>query len=129
MRRREGEGAMRAASGAVAVATSLAVPSAALAQERPYEWGWGMHPMWGLWGAWGLGMALMMVVVWGVVIVAIVLGANACVYLGGVMLVFLTLWRITSSPAGRWLGGLGYAALAGLTWLVLALGTLVLFNR
>ena len=79
MRRREGEGAMRAASGAVAVATSLAVPSAALAQERPYEWGWGMHPMWGIWGAWGLGMALMMVVVWGVVIVAIVLGIRRLV--------------------------------------------------
>jgi putative membrane protein len=48
-------------------------PSVALAQERPYEWGWGMHPMWGMWGAWGIGMMLMMVVCWGVVIVGFVL--------------------------------------------------------
>jgi len=48
-------------------------PAAAAAQERPYEWGWGMHPMWGVWGAWGLGMMLMMLVFWGVVIVGIVL--------------------------------------------------------
>ena len=47
------------------------VPSVVGAQERVYEWGWGMHPMWGMWG---LGMALMMLVFWGVVIVGIVLG-------------------------------------------------------
>ena len=46
-------------------------PSVAGAQERVYEWGGGMHPMWGMWG---LGMALMMLVFWGVVIVGLVLG-------------------------------------------------------
>jgi putative membrane protein len=39
-------------------------------QERAWEWGWGMHPMWGVWG---LGMTLMMLVFWGVVIAALVL--------------------------------------------------------
>jgi putative membrane protein len=48
-------------------------PSLATAQERAYEWGGGMHPMWGIWGAWGIGMMLMMLVFWGVVIVGIVL--------------------------------------------------------
>jgi putative membrane protein len=47
------------------------VPSVVGAQERVYEWGWGMHPMWGIWG---LGMALMMLVFWGVVVAGIVLG-------------------------------------------------------
>jgi len=44
---------------------------AAQAQERAYEWGWGMHPMW---GAWGIAMMVMMLLFWGVVIVGIVLG-------------------------------------------------------
>ncbi len=48
-------------------------PSLATAQERAYEWGWGMHPMWGMWGAWGIVMMLMMLVFWGAVIVGIVL--------------------------------------------------------
>ena len=48
-------------------------PSLAEAQDRPNEWGWGMHPMWGMWGAWGIGMMLMMLVFWGVMIVGIVL--------------------------------------------------------
>jgi len=52
---------------------ALLGPGVAAAQERPYEWGWGMHPMWGVWGAWGIGMMLMMLVFWGVVIVGIVL--------------------------------------------------------
>jgi putative membrane protein len=55
--------------GLVGLVTWLA-PSLALAQDRPYGWG-GMHPMWGVWG---IGMMLMMLVFWGVVIVAIVLG-------------------------------------------------------
>jgi putative membrane protein len=38
------------------------------AQERPYDFWWGM------WGAWGFGMMLMMLVVWGLVIVGLVLG-------------------------------------------------------
>jgi putative membrane protein len=44
---------------------------AALVQERGYEWGWGMHPMW--WGAWGFGMMFMMGLFWVLVIVGIVL--------------------------------------------------------
>jgi len=48
-------------------------PSVAAAQERRYEWEWGMHPMWGMWGVWGIGMMLMMFVFWGAVIVGIVL--------------------------------------------------------
>jgi putative membrane protein len=52
-------------------AAGAAMPVAAAAQERVYEWGWGMHPMWGVWG---VGMMLMMLVFWGVVIVGIVLG-------------------------------------------------------
>jgi putative membrane protein len=49
-------------------AVVAAMPAAVAAQERVYEWGWGMHPMW------GAGMMLMMLVFWGVVIVGIVLG-------------------------------------------------------
>ncbi|HEY3302723.1 MAG TPA: SHOCT domain-containing protein [Candidatus Binatia bacterium] len=48
------------------------LPGAVWAQERYYEWGWGMHPMW--WGAWGFGMMLMMLVLWGLVIVGLVVG-------------------------------------------------------
>ena len=48
----------------------LLEPSSAVAQERSHDWGWGMHPMWGVWG---IGMMLMMFVVWGAVIVGIVL--------------------------------------------------------
>lgn len=51
--------------------TAGLIPAAAFAQERPYEWGWGMHPM--MWGAWGFGMMLMMVLFWALVIVGIVL--------------------------------------------------------
>ena len=50
------------------------LPQMALAQERPYEWGWGMHPMWWMGGAWGIGMMLMMMLFWGLVIVGIVMG-------------------------------------------------------
>ncbi len=48
-------------------------PRGAWAQERAYDWGWGMHPMLGLWGIWGIGMMLMMLAFWGVVIAGIVL--------------------------------------------------------
>lgn len=51
---------------------SWIVPGSALAQERPYGWGWEMHPM--MWGAWGFGMMLMMIVFWALVITAVVLG-------------------------------------------------------
>lgn len=43
-------------------------------QERIHEWGWGMHPMWGVWGPWGLGMMLLMLLFWVVVIAGLVLG-------------------------------------------------------
>ena len=42
-----------------------------LVQERAYDWGWGMHPMWGVWG---IGMMLIMLLFWGLVIVGVVLG-------------------------------------------------------
>jgi putative membrane protein len=45
-------------------------PSVAAAQERRYDWEWGMHPMWGMWG---IAMMLMMLVFWGAVIVGMVL--------------------------------------------------------
>lgn len=43
----------------------------AQAQEWPYEWGPGMHPMW--WGMWGFGM-LVMFIFWILVIVGLILG-------------------------------------------------------
>ncbi len=46
------------------------IPAAALAQERPYDWGWGIHPM--MWGAWGFGMMLMMVLFWALLIAGVV---------------------------------------------------------
>jgi putative membrane protein len=51
---------------------SWAVPGLVWAQERPYEWGWGMHPM--MWGAWGFGMMIMMILFWILIIVVVVLG-------------------------------------------------------
>jgi len=58
----------------VALAAGWFTPGTVLAQERVYDWGWGMHPMWWMWGAWGVGMGLLMLVFWGVVIAGIVLG-------------------------------------------------------
>ena len=49
------------------------LPGAALAQERPYDWGWG-HPMGWMWGMWGGGMLLGMLAFWVLVIVGIVAG-------------------------------------------------------
>lgn len=46
-------------------------PVLALAQQRPPEWGWDMHPM--MWGAWGFGMMLLMILFWGLVIVGVIL--------------------------------------------------------
>ncbi len=57
----------------VAGASSF-IPGFAMAQERVYEWNWGMHPMWWMWGAWGIGMTLFMLLFWGLVITGIVLG-------------------------------------------------------
>ena len=50
------------------------VPGMVWAQQRPYEWEWGTHPMWWMWGAWGIGMMLIMLLFWGAVIVGLVLG-------------------------------------------------------
>ena len=47
-------------------------PGMLWAQERPYDWGWGGHPM--MWGAWGFGMMIMMILFWVLIIVAVVLG-------------------------------------------------------
>jgi putative membrane protein len=56
------------------VALTMLLRHPVWAQERAYEWGWGMHPMWGFWGIWGVAMMLMMFVFWGVVITGFVLG-------------------------------------------------------
>jgi putative membrane protein len=61
------------ASLGVLIAAWLA-PGHAWAQERSYEWSWGMHPMGWMWGAWGIGMMLVMLVFWGLVIASIVVG-------------------------------------------------------
>jgi putative membrane protein len=50
--------------------SKLIVFSALMAQGQPYDWGWGMHPLW--WG-WGLGMMLMMLIFWGLVTAGIVI--------------------------------------------------------
>lgn len=42
----------------------------AWAQSAPWE-SWGMHPMWGMWG---IGMLLFMLVFWGLVLAAVVVG-------------------------------------------------------
>jgi putative membrane protein len=47
---------------------------AVLVQERGYEWGCGMHPMWGVWGMWGIGMMFFMLLFWALVLVGVVLG-------------------------------------------------------
>ena len=55
-----------------AIMMSWFAPISAFAQERSYEWGWGMHPM--MWGAWGIGMMFMMLLFWVLVIVGIIVG-------------------------------------------------------
>ena len=52
----------------------LIMTGTVLVQERGYEWGWGMHPMWGVWGIWGIGMMFFMLLFWGLIIVGVVLG-------------------------------------------------------
>jgi putative membrane protein len=51
------------------IATSWLLPESALAQERSYEWGWAMHPMWWMGGVWGIAMMFMMFLFWILVIV------------------------------------------------------------
>lgn len=57
-----------------AMSMSWLVPAAALAQERSYEWGWGMHPMGWMGGAWGIGMMFMMFFFWILIIAGLVIG-------------------------------------------------------
>ena len=52
------------------------IPAPAIAQERPWDWGWGMHPGWWMWGAGGVAMMLMMLLFWGLVIAGLVLGVR-----------------------------------------------------
>lgn len=52
------------------VLSGIGIPVAAWAQQRPSDY-WGMHATW---GPWGIGMMLMMLVFWGIIIVALVLG-------------------------------------------------------
>jgi putative membrane protein len=54
--------------------SGVGLPVVAWAQERPYDFWWGMHPMWGMWGAWGIGMMLMMLVFWALITVGLVVG-------------------------------------------------------
>lgn len=59
-----------------AVAMSWFVPVSAFCQERSYDWGWGMHPMWWMGGPWGIVMMFMMFLFWILVIVGIVLAVR-----------------------------------------------------
>jgi len=52
------------------VLSSVLLPIVAFAQQRPADY-WGMHYMW---GPWGIGMMLMMLVFFGLVVAALVLG-------------------------------------------------------
>ena len=65
---------MKPAPIAGALVVAILAPLSALAQERTWEWRWGMHPMMFMWGAGGLVMMLMMLVFWGLVIAGIVVG-------------------------------------------------------
>jgi putative membrane protein len=51
-------------------------PALSSAQERPYDWGWGVHPMGWMGGIWGIGMMFMMLLFWILVIVALVFGVR-----------------------------------------------------
>lgn len=59
-----------------AIPMSWFVPGVAFAQERPYDWGWGMHPTWWMGGAWGIGMMFMMLLFWILVIAGLMLGVR-----------------------------------------------------
>jgi putative membrane protein len=68
------------------ILVSWFVPGLAFAQERPYDWGWGMHPMGWMGGIWGIGMMFMMLLFWVLVIAAIV---------------FAVRWLMSQDKAGR----------------------------
>jgi putative membrane protein len=67
---------MRGSPFSSSLALVLLAPASALAQDRTWEWQWGMHPMMFMWGAGGLVMMLMMLVFWGLVIAGLVLGVR-----------------------------------------------------
>ena len=52
----------------------LLVTDKVWAQERPDNWGWGMHPMTWMWGACGIFMMLGMLLFWALIIAGIVIG-------------------------------------------------------
>jgi putative membrane protein len=56
-----------------ALLTGSVSPEAPLAQERVWEWGFNMHPMWWMWSVGGLAMMVVMFAFWAVVITAIVI--------------------------------------------------------
>jgi putative membrane protein len=51
-------------------------PALAVAQERPWDWGRGMHPGWWMWSPGGAVMMVMMLAFWGLVIAGVVLGVR-----------------------------------------------------
>src|SRR5918995_1768449 len=58
------------------IAMSGLVPGWAVAQERSYDWGWGMHPMGWMGGMWGIGMMFMMLLFWFLVIASLILAVR-----------------------------------------------------
>ncbi len=64
----------------VATLVAALAPGLVSAQDRSWDWQWGMHPMPWMWGAWGFAMMIMMVAFWVAVIAAIVTGIR---WLGG----------------------------------------------
>ena len=58
------------------ISMSWLVPGWAMAQERSYEWGWGMHPMGWMGGFWGIGMMFMMLFFWVLILAGLVLGVR-----------------------------------------------------
>ena len=60
----------------VTISISWLMPGWAMAQERSYEWGWGMHPMGWMGGFWGIGMMFMMLFFWVLILAGLVLGVR-----------------------------------------------------
>ncbi len=58
----------------MSLSTMALIPASAMAQEGPWERGWGMHHGWWMWGPAGAVMMLMMLVFWAVVITGLVAG-------------------------------------------------------
>lgn len=73
----------RLVSWSALAATLWLAAGIAWAEERPWEWGWGMHPMGWMWGAWGILAMLMMFLFWGLVLAGIIVGIRWLVRTGG----------------------------------------------